>query len=843
MGAQYRCKNQDRRLKILHPPSGLPVNGIDFVEVLDHDAFPGTPRQQTLLVRLFRPVPGTLSAANLRIDGGVRTVSVPVEWAQPASAVTRVPPAEAAFYAALPAPDHVLVVRTRSAGDFSIYRLALVTSADDATPPPLFDPVLSSVELSFKVQCPTDFDCAEVTTCPPASAPSPVIDYLAKDYASFRRVLLDRLSVVVPDWKERNPADPAIAAVEILAYAADHLSYFQDSVATEAYLGTARRRVSVRRHARLLDYRMHEGVNARAFVCLETKDDATVVRQRVGNQVTALLSRCGDEPVIHPDALPELLLEHRPQVFEPMHDLALYVAHNQIELHTWGDSDCCLPRGATRATLRDGDTAEKRLRLVPGDVLVLEERLGARTGLEADADPTRRHAVRVTRVTPAASVATDDSLVRTPAATPLTDPVTGEAIVEIEWAAEDALPFPLCVSTVLDQRPLAGITVARGNVVLADHGQTVLREPLVPATVPAEGRYRPRLARAEITHRVKYEDERARREPAARALVQDAHRAEPAVTLVARGEEWSARVDLLESDRFARDFVVEMDEDGRATLRFGDGVLARAPENDLVASYRVGRGRAGNVGRGAIAHLVMAGARLEKVRNPLPARGGVDPESIQDVKLFAPQAFRRQERAVTEADYAAIAERHPDVQKAVATRRWTGSWYTVFVAVDRKGGRALDPGFRDELLEYLERFRLAGQDLELEPPVLVPLELRLVVCVKPGYFRDQVRHALFEAFAAGDLPDGRRGFFHPDNFSFAQPLHLSQVVNAAMQVPGVEWVDPTDPGFRFQRFGERPNRELENGVLPMGRLEIARLDNSPSLPENGRLDFQLAGGQ
>ena len=57
--------------------------------------------------------------------------------------------------------------------------------------------------------------------------------------------------------------DLGTALVELLAYAADHLSYQQDAVANEAYLETARRRVSVRRHARLVDYRMHDGASAR----------------------------------------------------------------------------------------------------------------------------------------------------------------------------------------------------------------------------------------------------------------------------------------------------------------------------------------------------------------------------------------------------------------------------------------------------------------------------------------------------------------------------------------------------------------------------------------------------
>ena len=72
----------------------------------------------------------------------------------------------------------------------------------------------------------------------------PAIDYMAKDYASFRKLMLDRLSLIMPDWKERNPADVGIMLVELLAYVGDHLSYYQDAAATEVYLGTARRRIS-----------------------------------------------------------------------------------------------------------------------------------------------------------------------------------------------------------------------------------------------------------------------------------------------------------------------------------------------------------------------------------------------------------------------------------------------------------------------------------------------------------------------------------------------------------------------------------------------------------------------
>jgi predicted phage baseplate assembly protein len=281
-------------------------------------------------------------------------------------------------------------------------------------------------------------------------------------------------------------------------------------------------------------------------------------------------------------------------------------------------------------------------------------------------------------------------------------------------------------------------------------------------------------------------------------------------------------------------------------LRFGDGILGAEPVSGLRARYRTGNGAAGNVGTDAIAHVVTAVPGIQDVRNPLPAQGGIDPEPIQQVRLCAPQAFRTQERAVTAQDYAAVAERHPEVQRAEATRRWTGSWYTMFVTVERRHGRPVDPEFRRAVRDFLEQFRLAGYDLEIEAPIFVPLDIAMTVCVAPGYVRTDVEASLLRAFSARDLPDGRRGFFHPDNFTFGQPVYLSQIVATAMQVPGVMWVDTDDippAPNRFRRWGQAPRGETAAGRIAFERLEIPRLDNNASAPENGKVEFYMKGGR
>lgn len=859
MGIQYFCKRK-RRLQDLRKHGTL--NGIDYLEVLDREAIDlGSPRQMTLLVRCIKPLSATVSAENVRIDGGVRVKNIKVEWAgRAADADTLhgnglITDAERDYFLGLAQPDHLLLVRTADTGDFSTYTLCLVI---DGAPLAGFDPLLAQIDFSFKVECPSDFDCLPERVCPVKTESAPPIGYLAKDYASFRQIMLDRLSVIMPDWQDHLVPDLGVALVEVLAYVGDHLSYYQDAAATEAYLGTARQRPSLHRHARLLDYPMHDGCNSRAWVALQIEEgvqNMLLKREYAAGKSTQLLTKVPSQgALIAEEDFDETVAEHRPEIFEPMFDLRLYDAHNNLYFYTWGDEECCLPKGATHATLRDNEA--NRLLLLPGDVLILEERLGSATGQEADADPTHRHAVRLIRVDPPAAV--DEQGDRSPS--PLkTDELYNEPIVEIEWAAEDALPFPFCISSRMEQTGkkvyYQDMSIAHGNVVLVDHGRTVEEEePLRPS---GDRRYRPFLKKSNVTQCVpfdadtwtEYDPQDGRALSASAALTQDPRKALPAVKLLSEeNEDWRPERDLLRSDRFDTDLVVEVEDNGSAALRFGDNIYGKTPEKeiDLWATYRIGRGTWCNVGAEAIAHILTTpGVGIEAVRNPMPASGGKAPEDLEEVRFYAPQAFLRQERAVTEADYAEVAQRHPEVYKAVARRRWTGSWHTVFITVDRMGGRGVDQAFEEELSAFIERFQLAGHDVEIAPPKFVPLDIAFSVCVEPGYLRSDVKQALLRRFSNQALPDGSRGFFHPDNFTFAQPVYLSEIIAAAMDVPGVRWVsvDPeADPPARFQRWGEAPRAEIANGYIDIGRLEIAQLDNDPNEPENGKIEFHMEGG-
>jgi predicted phage baseplate assembly protein len=403
------------------------------------------------------------------------------------------------------------------------------------------------------------------------------------------------------------------------------------------------------------------------------------------------------------------------------------------------------------------------------------------------------------------------------------------------------LSFPLCisarVSTPDGNEEIKEVSVARGNVALADHGETRTSELQLAAEEPVTGYYSLKLPHKDITFSVPYDQNEA----ALSLSYQDPRRALPSkMSLQDPDETWTVQRDLLGSDRFRADFLVEIEGDGEATVRFGNGVMGKKPSagTRFAATYRIGNGRAGNVGLETIARVVTNFREIVGVRNPLPARGGTDPETMEQVRQFAPHAFRTQERAVTERDYAEVTERHVEVQKAAATFRWTGSWYTVFVTIDRKGGLNVDVKFKARIRRHLEKYRIAGYDFEINGPLFVPLDILIRVCVESGYFKSYVKEGLLKTFSRHELPDGQRGFFHPDNFTFGQPVYLSQLYHRAMGVAGVASVEVV----KFQRWGKTPIDEKENGFLKPGTLEVIRLDNDPNFQENGKIDFDMHGG-
>ena len=153
---RYFCCDERRREAVRATGVG---NGIEFLEVVDGPDVPPADRQRLLRVTFVNPPSAALRAIDpdqVHVTGGVRVAGVQV-------------------VAPLAFDGDVLVVRVDRPGDFSTYTLTLGDA--DGAPVADLDPLLSAVDFSFKVECPSGFDCAGGCVCAPEPADEPEIGW------------------------------------------------------------------------------------------------------------------------------------------------------------------------------------------------------------------------------------------------------------------------------------------------------------------------------------------------------------------------------------------------------------------------------------------------------------------------------------------------------------------------------------------------------------------------------------------------------------------------------------------------------------------------------------------
>ena len=104
-------------------------------------------------------------------------------------------------------------------------------------------------------------------------AERPVIDYMARDYESLLKAMRDLIPQKLPEWRDHaNEADFGNVLLQLFAHIGDILSYYQDRVANESFLGTARTRRSVIQHLRLIGYELGTAAPATAILLLSVPD-------------------------------------------------------------------------------------------------------------------------------------------------------------------------------------------------------------------------------------------------------------------------------------------------------------------------------------------------------------------------------------------------------------------------------------------------------------------------------------------------------------------------------------------------------------------------------------------
>jgi hypothetical protein len=483
----------------------------------------------------------------------------------------------------------------------------------------------------------------------------------------------------------------------------------------------------------------------------------------------------------------------------------------------------------------------------PGDLTVHDQwrrrdpsvpwpRVGGEDGFREPLPSRRAHVVTLTAVEPIA------------------DPLTPTLVLSlVRWGIADALPRPYPVSADTE-RGAPEVTVVRGNLVEAHHG--VLVAGAADETLqPFHADWSPRLPASERIDETPlgYLLVGASGLGLARRPDGSPHRLEIAVDLPTGGTVFAEPVATHLGVTSGHLAVTVEEEDWRPPLlRFRTGTQGTDPPDGSVlrVDYEAGGGSRANVPANTLTVLerngALAGQRPDwqqvaaaAPRNPVAASGGADPEPLHRVRRAAPQAFAvNAERAVLPTDHAAAARTVEGIDRASATREWTGAWPLIRTVVDLLAAEQADDLGAADLLRvqrHLDGRRMIGQEVAVVAGVGVGLVIGLDVCLVAGTDAEAARRAILARLRPGtsEAP----GLFHPDNLRLGGTIHTSAILAVTAAVVGVDAVEITTARRLVEPDG------TVHPVLVFAQDEIPVLDDDPARPERGRIEITLRGGR
>ena len=698
-------------------------------------------------------------------------------------------------------------------GDYSTYTLHLNH--------PKIDPLLNKIDFKFRPGC-FNIDCAPAWEKHPPRKIDPVIDYLAKDYDSFKHTLINAMIKRVPGWQATSEADLDQVLIDLFSAAGDELSDFQDRVMNEAYLTTARKRISLVRHARLMDYHIHQGNQASTWLALELADGGYFDLPK-GFLVWAGTS----------------VMDKSSIVFISLKKQYLHHLLNKISLYTWNDSVPALKAGSVTADLKISNGNESQTKQIESLIhnqkvahLLIQESLNPATGRAGGTNLDKRQVLKL--------------LSGKDGAKAIQDPVTKFWYLRVWWEKIDKLKHNYCFVVDCSDGKKENISFFNGNLVQVYHGL-----PQIVVFKDSE----------ETLGKNEYHYERTEKDkwgvicilpngPLAYKKTTSVGDNPPRSTLEVKvivgssSDPWD-EVDSLVYSGITGErgdhFVVETDEEGKSFIRFGNGINGKKLPNKAVVqcSYQIGKGPDGNIGADTLRNYDKGSfQKIVKVWNPIDAIDGRAPEPVEEIIRRVPDAYRaRQLRAVTLNDYEDRAEELKEVSRASARYAWTGSWRTVRVSIDPADTTTLTSKIKQKIARHLESVRLIGEDIEIRPPRWVPLKIVVSLCVYPHYWPEDIKFVLDQEFSEGYLSDGRKAFFHPDNWTFGQSIHKSQIIGRAQIIQGVHHVKK----ITMKRWNE--SGTISEEVIKVKSNEIIQVRNNPDHMEEGSITFFVEGGR
>lgn len=268
---------------------------------------------------------------------------------------------------------------------------------------------------------------------------------------------------------------------------------------------------------------------------------------------------------------------------------------------------------------------------------------------------------------------------------------------------------------------------------------------------------------------------------------------------------------LLNSGPTDKHFVVQVDENDRATFRFGDGDNGVAPSGVVTADYETGGGVVGRVDANALSEPVgqftdTAGVPVQLlVRNPVAASGGLDRMNVEEARVAIPASLITVAKvSVSRDQFEANAKLVRGVARALLLTSdddTTIPEYQANVHIMPVGGGLPSSTLKAEVLNELTEVRKppVGMDVFVLDPTLNIINYTATVYLEQGFIEADVRaniEASLDSFFALQLESGAPnpqidfGFkIKAADGSAAAEIPFSDGFNAVRDAAGVRKVD------------------------------------------------------
>jgi hypothetical protein len=287
------------------------------------------------------------------------------------------------------------------------------------------------------------------------------------------------------------------------------------------------------------------------------------------------------------------------------------------------------------------------------------------------------------------------------------------------------------------------------------------------------------------------------------------------ISIAISGINYSQVSYLIDYQEFDPVFTAEADADDVTYVTFGDGISGRIPPNgaQIIATYRVGGGAQGNVSANTIKFILSNQVTGLTVVNQNvgqtsgAAAGGSDPETIDSIRVNAPQSIRALSRAVSLSDYASLTVQVQGVAKAISVAEVYSS-ITIYLAPYGDSGLQSDGltastvfnNLVEKVYSFFSDKTPPGTTLTFQPPKYVPAQLKIDCVILPQYVKSKV---------TAEINSVIEELFAFDNVAFNDRITLQDVLGIINSVPGVSRVAV----YKMVRLDEQQTFSINNKVL------------------------------